>query len=77
MCTLRFGLPWWLSGERMWMWVWSLGWEDALQEGMTTHSSVLAWGIPWTEEPDGLQSVGSQRGHMTAVTKVTLPLSFA
>ena len=38
--------------------------EDALEEGMATHSSILAWGIPWTEEPGGLQSTGSQRaGH--------------
>ena len=37
--------------------VWSLGWEDALEKGMTTHSSVLAWRIPWTEEPGGLQSM--------------------
>ena len=42
-------------------WVWSLGQEDALKEGMATHSSILAWRIPWTEEPSGLQSVGSQR----------------
>ena len=42
----------------------SLGWEDNLEEEMTTHSSVLAWEIPWTEEPEGLQSIGSQRvGH--------------
>ena len=40
------------------------GWEDPLEEGMTTHSSVLAWRILWTEEPGGLQSIGSQRsGH--------------
>ena len=42
----------------------SLGWEDPLEEGMTTHSSILTWTIPWTEEPGGLQSMGSQRvGH--------------
>ena len=42
----------------------SLGWEDPLEKGMTTHSSILAWRNPWTEEPDGLQSMGSQRvGH--------------
>ena len=42
----------------------SLGWEDSLEEGMATHSSILAWRIPWTEEPGGLQSTGSQRvGH--------------
>ena len=40
---------------------WSLGWEDPLEEGMATHSSVLAWRIPWTEEPGGLQSTESQR----------------
>ena len=39
----------------------SLGREDPLEEGMATHSSVLAWRIPWTEEPSGLQSMGSQR----------------
>ena len=39
----------------------SLGWEDVLEEVITTHSSILSWRIPWTEEPDGLQSIGSQR----------------
>ena len=49
----------------MWeTWVHSLSREDPLEEGMATHSSVLAWRIPWTEEPGGLQSMGSQRvGH--------------
>ena len=42
-------------------WVRSLGWEDTLEEGMATHSSILAWGIPWTEEPDGLQATESQK----------------
>ena len=37
-----------------------LGHEDPLEEGLATHSSILAWRIPWTEEPDGLQSIGSQ-----------------
>ena len=42
----------------------SLGQEDSLEEGMVTHSSILAWITPWTEEPGGLQSMGSQRaGH--------------
>ena len=42
----------------------SLGGEDPLEEGMATHSSILAWKIPWIEELDGLQSMGSQRvGH--------------
>ena len=42
----------------------SLGWENPLEKEMTTHSSILAWRIPWTEEPGGLQPTGSQRvGH--------------
>ena len=41
-------------------WVWSLGWEDPLEKEMATHSSILAWRIPWTEEPGGLQSMGTQ-----------------
>ena len=42
----------------------SLGWEDALEKEMATHSSILAWKISWTKEPGGLQSMGSQRvGH--------------
>ena len=45
-------------------WVRSLGWEDPLEKEMATHSSVLAWRIPWMEEPGGLQSTGLQRvGH--------------
>ena len=55
------GLPWWLSGKNLpamqeiqEMLVQSLGWEDSLQEGMATHCSILAWRIPWTEEPGGL-----------------------
>ena len=45
-------------------WVQSLGWEDPLEKEMATHSSTLAWKIPWTEEPGGLQSMGLQRvGH--------------
>ena len=43
------------------MWVQSLGLEDPLEEGMTTHSSIFAWRIPWTEEPNRLWSIGSQR----------------
>ena len=46
------------------IWVRSLGWEDPLEKEMATHSSILAWRTPWTEEPGGLQSTGSQRiGH--------------
>ena len=40
------------------IWVRFLSWEDPLEAGMATHSSILAWRIPWTEEPDGLQSIG-------------------
>ena len=63
-------------------WVWSLGWEDALEEGMATHTSILAWRIPWTEEPGGLQYVGSQTvGHdwetkHNAVPKVSYSILF-
>ena len=42
-------------------WVWPLGWEDPLEEDMAAHSSILVWRIPGTEEPGGLQSLGSQR----------------
>ena len=46
----------------MWeTWVQSLGWEDPLEKGMATHSSILAWRIPWTDEPGKLQSMGSPR----------------
>ena len=46
----------------MWeTWVQSLGCEDPLEEGIASHSSILAWRIPWTEKPDGLQSMGSQK----------------
>ena len=40
--------------------VWFLGWADPLEDGMATHSNILAWRDPWTEEPGGLQSTGSQ-----------------
>jgi len=58
-------LPWWFS-ERICLPmqgrpVQSLGEEDPLEEEMASHSSILAWRIPWTEEPGGLQSIGSQR----------------
>ena len=51
-------------------WVQSPGWEDPLEEVMATHSSILAWRIPWTEEPGSLQSMESQRvGHFLAHTQ--------
>ena len=50
----------------------SLGWEDLLEKGMATHSSIFAWEIPRTEEPDGLQYVESQRvGHNLATKHTT------
>ena len=50
--------------EALEMWLQSLGREDSLEKGMVTHASILAWEIPWTEEPGGLQSMGLQRvGH--------------
>ena len=52
-------------------WVRSLDQEDPLEEGMATHSSILAWSIPWTEEPGGLQSMGPQRAGHNCVTDHT------
>ena len=49
-------------------WVQSLGQEDPLEEGRATHSSILAWRIPWTEEPDGLQSTGRTKLDTTEAT---------
>ena len=51
------------------MWVQLLGQEDLLQDGMATHSSILAWRIPWTEEPGGLQSLGCKESDTTGVTE--------
>ena len=52
----------------------SLGWEDPLEEGIATHSHILAWRIPWTEETGRLQSIGSRVGHDLA-TKPLPPLN--
>ena len=49
----------------------ALGWEDPLEKEMATHSSILAWQIPWTEEPCRLQSIGSQRVRHDRATKHT------
>ena len=61
-------LPWWLSSKDsasmqkpQKMLLWFLDWEDPLEEGIATHSSILAWRIPWTEEAGGPQSIRSQR----------------
>ena len=56
-------------------WVWSLGWEDPLEREMVTHSSILAWKIPWTEKPGRLQSTGSQRVRHDWATSLTYLLS--
>ena len=54
-------------------WVPSLGRKDPLEKGMATHSSILSWRIPWTEEPGALQSLGSQRvGHAEQLTDLVL-----
>ena len=45
--------------------IWSLGWEDPLEKEMATHSSILAWEIPWTEEPGGLQFMGFKESDET------------
>ena len=55
-------------------WVQSLGQEDPLEKGMATHPSILAWEIPWTEEPGGLKSMGSQRVKHALVTKQQQPI---
>ena len=60
------GLPWWLSDTRILLpmletRVWSLGQEDPMEKEMATHSSILAWEIPWIEQPGRLQSTGFQK----------------
>ena len=47
------------------IWVQFLGQEDSLEEDMTAHFSIIAWRIPWTEEPDGLQFIGNKKSKMT------------
>ena len=54
----------------------SLGREDPLEEGMATHSSVLAWRIPWTEEPGGLQSMGSVTQSQTRLKQLSMACIF-
>ena len=56
MAQMRKNLP-----ARQETWIGSLDWEDFLDKGMATHSSILAWEIPWTEEPGGLQFMGFQK----------------
>ena len=53
-------------------WLWSLGWENLLEKKMATHSSILAWEIPWPEEPGGLESIELQRvGHNLVTEQCT------
>ena len=57
----------------MWeTWVQSLGWEDPLEKEMATHSSILAWRIPWSEQPGGQQSTGLQRVRLSWATSLSL-----
>ena len=58
-------------------WVRSPGWEDPLEKGMAAHSSILAWRIPWTEEPGGLQSMRSPRVRHNLATKPTNHIIFS
>ena len=74
--SLLYGLPLWLTVKNLPVmpetWVLSLDQEDPLEKGMTTHSSILAWRIPWTEEPGRLQSMALQRvGHDWTTTILT------
>ena len=66
----RICLPMWVMREA---WVWSLGQEDPLEKETAAHSSILAWKIPWTEEPGGLQSMGLQAVRHSWVTEHTAP----
>ena len=68
LCTASVGLPGGAPGKeptcqrrRHETWVWFLGWEDLQKEGVATHSRILAWRIPWTKEPGGLQAIRLQR----------------
>ena len=56
-------------------WVWPLGWEDPLKEGMAAHNSILAWEIPWTEEPGGLYSPWGRKELDTTENAHTVCLS--
>ena len=70
-------LPVFWGNEARSTWVRSLGWEDPLEKGMAMHSSILAWRIPWTQEPGELQSIGSQRFRYDWMTNIFVtPYSF-
>ena len=83
-CMFTQGLPWLLRQWRTSFYylrrmqetqAWSLGWEDHLEKGMTTHSSIHAWEIPWTEKPGRLQFKGSQRLRHNWVTNTHVCLN--
>ena len=59
--------------EMLEIWVRFLGWEDPLEEGIAAHSSILAWRLPWTEEPSGLQSRGLKESDTTEATEHSTP----
>jgi len=54
------------------MWFQSLGWGDPLEEGMATHSTILAWGIPWTEEPGGIQVAKSPAQQLNSSSRIAI-----
>ena len=70
-----WGLPGGANGEDIRGRGGSLGWEDPLEEGMATHSGILAWRIPRTEEPGGLQSLGSKESDTTEATHTNVRVS--
>ena len=82
LCCLKHMAQWWITGPHEFPGgsdgkdsacsAGGLGQEDPLEKGMATHSSILAWRSPWTEEPGGLESMGSQRVSQDWVTHVTL-----
>ena len=83
---ITYSLSWWLSSKQtnkkihlpvQETWVQSLGQEDPLEKETATHSSTLAWRIPWTEEPVGLQSIGSQRVTYDWATNYTAAIVLA
>ena len=66
-----------VTQESQEMWIRTLGWEDSLEEGMATHSSILAWRIPWTEDPGGLQFTESQRVRRDWATNIRREINLA
>ena len=79
------GLPWWLSPSRICLKFrghgfdpWIKDWKDSLERGMATHLTILAWNVPWREEPGGLQSMGLQRvGHDWEINNFTTSCTIA